>query len=285
MSSGCDSARIKSALEVSKAAAPIGTGVKSPELNRLMLHVQSTSKLLRAAIRDDSGQADEHVETLHHALSGPLRSDLMNLRLVNELRSTKRCLRGVLRLPFFARAVLVPSPPTTANSFHRRVQSAPASMLSSRQCTGASTTGRIAHEFGDFVNVRSFDHSPRLSSPISHEHSAQICRKPLQPTLVSRRHSLTLQAVSGPRRHRQQQCCHSSIIACAASNTHAEFQSSRPPSICSTLRTAAVCAAVFAVWCCISANTQPGSAFASVASALTDAGAPPAGTLSHVTTT
>lgn len=149
-------------------------------------------------------------------------------------------------------------------------------MLSGRQCSAASTTGRV-QEFGDFTASRSHHHLPRLPLPSLLKCSAPVCRKPCQASLRSQRQQLSLQPICSTKRHRQYRCCHSPTAACAATSAHSESDGSRPPSVLRNIRTAAVLAAVFGVWCCISANTQPSSAFLSVTTALTDAGAPPAG--------
>ena len=150
-------------------------------------------------------------------------------------------------------------------------------MLTSRQCSGASTTGRVAQGLGDSAACRSHDHCTRSPLPTLHKYSPQIRRRPFQLSALSRHCKYPLQAVPGFRRHRQQQCWHSPTIAHAAASTCSQPESSRPPSIHHSLRTAIAVVAVFAVWCCITANTQPSSVFASVTTALTDAGAPPAG--------
>lgn len=152
-------------------------------------------------------------------------------------------------------------------------------MLSGQQCSVASTTGRV-QEFGDFTAFRSQHHLPRLPRPSLLKFSAQVRRKSCQTSILPQRQNL--QAVSGSR-HRQHRCCHSPTTACAATSAHSEPDRSRPPSLLRNIRTAAVLAVVFGVWCCISANTQPSSAFASMTSALTDAGAPPAGVTDHNT--
>lgn len=150
-------------------------------------------------------------------------------------------------------------------------------MLTSRQCSGASTTGRVAQGLGDSAAYRSHDHCTRSPLPALHKYSAQMCRRPFQLSALSRHCISISQAVPGSRRHRQKQCWHSLTTACAAPSSCSSPESSRPPSIYHRLRTAAAIVAVFAVWCCITANTQPSSVFASVTTALTDAGAPPAG--------
>lgn len=149
-------------------------------------------------------------------------------------------------------------------------------MLSGRQCSAASTTGRV-QEFGDFTAFRSHHHLPRLPLPSLLKCSAPVCRTTCQASLRSQRQQLSLQPICSSKRHRQYRCWHSPRTACAATSAHSGPDGSRPPSLLRNIRTAAVLAAVFCVWCCISANTQPSSAFASVTTALTDAGAPPAG--------
>lgn len=175
-----------------------------------------------------------------------------------------------------ARAILVPSSKALQEVLIVEVQSKKP-MLNGRQCSGASTTGRTVHEFGDHAAFRSHHHSLRLPLPPSFKCSASLCNRPCQPSNLSRRQKLSLQASPGSRRHRQQRQCHKPITACAATSAQSEPNHGRLPSLLRKIRTAVVLAAIFGIWCCISANTQPSSAFMSVTSALTDAGAPPAG--------
>ena len=148
-------------------------------------------------------------------------------------------------------------------------------MSSGHQCGAGSTTGRV-QVFGDFTAFRGHHHLPRLPRPPLLKCSAQVFRKPCQALLLSQRQQQSLQPIC-TERHRRHRCCHSPTTACAATSAHSGPDCSRPPSLLRHIRTAAVLAAVFGVWCCISANTQPSSAFMSVTTALTDAGAPPAG--------
>lgn len=150
-------------------------------------------------------------------------------------------------------------------------------MLNGRQCSGASTTGRTVQEFGDHAAFRSHHHSSRLPLPSLFKRAAKVCSTPSQPCHISRRQKLSLQASPGSRRHGQQRSWHSPTTACAATSAQIDPNRSRLPSLLRNIRTAVVLAAVFSIWCCISANTQPSSAFLSVTSALTNAGAPPAG--------
>ena len=149
-------------------------------------------------------------------------------------------------------------------------------MLSGRQCCVASTTGRD-QDFGDFTASRGHHHLPRLPRPSSLKYSAEACRKPCQASLGSQPQQLCLQPVRSSNKLRQHRCCYSPTTTCAATSAHNAPDSSRPPGLLRNIRTAAVLATVFGVWCCISASTQPSSAFLSVTTALTDAGAPPAG--------
>ena len=149
-------------------------------------------------------------------------------------------------------------------------------MLSGR-CSGATTTGRTVQEFGDHAAFRSHQHSSRSPLPSLSKRSANLCIRPCQPCTSPRRQKLSLQASPGSRRHCQQRSCHSLITACAATSAQVAPKHGRLPSLLRNIRTAVVLAAVFGIWCCISANTQPSSAFLSVTSALTNAGAPPAG--------
>lgn len=153
-------------------------------------------------------------------------------------------------------------------------------MFSGRQCNVASSTGRV-QDFGESTAFRSYHHLPRLPLPCLLKCTAQVCRKPCHAWIRPQQQQLSLQALSRSRRQRQHRCCHSPTSACAATSAHIEPDRSKPPSLLRNIRTAAVLAAVFGIWCCISANTQPTSAFASVTSALTDAGAPPLGTNSR----
>ncbi|KAL3134085.1 hypothetical protein ABBQ32_008510 [Trebouxia sp. C0010 RCD-2024] len=148
-------------------------------------------------------------------------------------------------------------------------------MLNGRQCSGASTTGRTIQEFGDHAAFRSHHHPSRLPRPSLFKPAAKVCPKPCQPCNLSRRQKLSLQASPSSRRHCQRSR-HSPITACAATSAQIEPNHGRLPSLLRNIRTAVVLAAVFSIWCCISANTQPSSAFLSVTSALTSAGAPPA---------
>lgn len=149
-------------------------------------------------------------------------------------------------------------------------------MFSGQQCNVASSNGRI-QDSCDFTAFRSHNHLPRLPLPCLLKCSAQVCRKPRQASIRPQQQQLSSQPFSRSRRQRQYRCCHSPISACAATSA-LEPDPSKPPSLLRNIRTAAVLAAVFGIWCCISANTQPSSAFASVTTALTDAGAPPLGT-------
>lgn len=154
-------------------------------------------------------------------------------------------------------------------------------MFSGGQCNVASSTGRVENS-GDFTAFRSYHHLPRLPLPCLLRSTAQVCRKPHQASFRPQQRQLSLQAISRSKRQRHYRCC-SPTSACAATSAHTEPDGSKPPSLLRNIRTAAVLAAVFGIWCCVSANTQPTSAFASVTTALTDAGAPPLGTKSQHT--
>lgn len=152
-------------------------------------------------------------------------------------------------------------------------------MFSGQQCNVASPTGRLQGSC-DFTAFRSHHHLPRLPLPCLLKCTAQVCRKPLQASIRPQQQQVSSQVFSRSRRQRQYRCCHNAT-SCTATSAHIEPDRSKPPSLFRNIRTAAVLAAVFGIWCCISANTQPSSAFASVTTALTDAGAPPLGTNSQ----
>ena len=148
-------------------------------------------------------------------------------------------------------------------------------MLSGRQCAGASTTGRLAIEFGDFATHRCCDHAPRLSvRPLrtcAHLHS----RAALLPT-SQRRSSVNLQANLRSEHHGQQRCRHRQNATCTASS-YSQPGSHNTPNANRNFRTIVLLTAVFAAWCCVSTHTQTSSAFMSMTTALTDAGASSAG--------
>ncbi len=153
-------------------------------------------------------------------------------------------------------------------------------MLSGRQCAGASTTGRVGHEFGEVVTHHCYDHCPRLSVQSLRASAHGIGRRSLFYTSLAR-HSLTRKAsirCEPPGQGLGQQRCRQKRSAiCAVSGSFAEPDSGRRPSRYHYLRSAALCSVIFGVWCCVSAHTQTSSAFLSMTSALTDAGASSAG--------
>ena len=158
------------------------------------------------------------------------------------------------------------------------VVSQPSSMLSGRQCAGASTTGRVAREFGDISTHHSHDHSPRL--PLR---SVRSCARGLaNRSLFSsccRRNNLKFKASLRCRPPGQQRCQQKRHTTCSASDSCNEPSSDRTPGRYQHLRTAAVLSIVFGAWCCVSAHTQTSSAFLSMTTALTGAGASSAGEL------
>ena len=151
-------------------------------------------------------------------------------------------------------------------------------MLSGRQCAGASTTGRVGHEVGEVVTQHCYDHCPCLPVRSLRPSAHGIGRRSL---LYTSRHSLTRKAsirCKPPGQGLGQQLCRQKRSAiCAVSGSFAESDSGRRPSRYQYLRSAALCSVIFGVWCCVSAHTQTSSAFLSMTTALTDAGASSAG--------
>ncbi|DBA75368.1 TPA: hypothetical protein ACH3X1_010635 [Trebouxia sp. C0004] len=145
-------------------------------------------------------------------------------------------------------------------------------MQSGRQCAGASTTGRVGHEFGHHC----YDHCPRLSVLSLRASAHGIGRRSLLFTSLARQ-SLTRKASTRceppGQGLGQQRCRQKRSTICAASGSCAEPDSDRRPSRYHYLRSAALCSVIFGVWCCVSAHTQASSAFLSMTSALTEAGA------------
>jgi len=148
-------------------------------------------------------------------------------------------------------------------------------MLSGRQCAGASTTGRVGHEFGEVVTQCCYDHCPRLRVRSLRTSAHGIGRRSLLHTSLARQ-SLTRKA-SIRCEPPGQRCRQKRSAICAVSGSFAEPDSGRRPSRYHYLRSAALCSVIFGVWCCVSAHTQTSSAFLSMTSALTDAGASSAG--------
>lgn len=148
-------------------------------------------------------------------------------------------------------------------------------MLSGRQCAGASTTGRVGHEFGEVVTQHCYDHRPRLPIRLLRTSSHGIGRRSLLHTSLAR-HSLTRKA-SIRCEPPGQRCRQKRSATCAISGSFAETDGDRRPSRYQYLRSAALCSVIFGVWCCVSVHTQSSSAFLSMTSALTDAGASSAG--------
>ena len=146
-------------------------------------------------------------------------------------------------------------------------------MLSGRQCAGASTTGRVGHEFGEVVTQCCYDHCPRLRVRSLRTSAHGIGRRSLLHTSHARQ-SLTRKA-SIRCEPPGQRCRQKRSAICAVFGSFAESDGERRPS--RYLRSAALCSVIFGVWCCVSAHTQSGSAFLSMTSALTDAGASSAG--------
>ncbi len=148
-------------------------------------------------------------------------------------------------------------------------------MLSGRQCAGASTTGRVGQEFGEVVPQHCYDRSQRLPVRSLRTSAHGIGRRSLLHTSLAR-HSLTRKA-SIRCEPPGQRCRHKGSAICAVSGSFAESDGERRPSRYQYLRSAALCSVIFGVWCCVSVHTQSSSAFLSMTSALTDAGASSAG--------
>ena len=155
-------------------------------------------------------------------------------------------------------------------------------MFSGRQCTGASTTGRVAQDFGDHTSYRSHDHSPR--SPVRPRTCAQTQRRPCLLSTCLQRHSSRLPSALPCQQHSQQQCRQRRNPTCVASSSCVEPSSNKAPVFCRNLRTAALLCIVFGAWCCVSTHTQTSSAFLSITTALTGAGASSAGSHTLINT-
>lgn len=274
MSRGCDKALIKSALVVLPASAPEPADIRGAELKRLIFDGAGTAEndcLGTPAHQWDKLSCFVRLHDLLPQSNRSLRDRLCTIALLQG--------RGGLADSPSARAGLVPQQQAEKQGIgfgKAGIARCSILMLSGRQCSAPSTTGRV-QEFGDSTAFRSDQRLPSLPLPSLLKCSAHVIRKPCQASLRFQRQRLSLQPICSSKRHRQYRCCHSPTTACAAASAHTGPDSSRPPSLLRNIRTAAILAAVFGIWCCISANTQPTSAFLSVTTALTDAGAPPAG--------
>ena len=141
-------------------------------------------------------------------------------------------------------------------------------MQSVRQCTGASTTGRVAPVPNDSSAARSHQHpalpsSSRLRSVYRLEAAS----------FTSRAHSRYPQRELLSRC--QPQCVHARAVQCSA--VSATWDVSERPAPGTRLQRAAVFTAAFTIYFCISWLTRPTAAVASATSALTSSGASKAG--------
>lgn len=141
-------------------------------------------------------------------------------------------------------------------------------MQSVRQCTGASTTGRVAPVPNDSSAARSHQHpalpsSSRLRSVYRLEAAS----------FTSRAHSRYPQRQLLSRC--QPQCVHARAVQCSAVST--TWDVSERPTPGRTLQRAAIFTAAFTIYFCISWLTRPAAAVASATSALTSSGASKAG--------
>lgn len=142
-------------------------------------------------------------------------------------------------------------------------------MQSVRQCTGASTSGRVAPV------------QPESCTPRSHHHPALPASSRLRSLYRLNLASSAARAQSRyPQRQQlsrcQPQCVHSRAVQCSAVSSTWDV-SERPAPVTRTVQRAAICTAAFAIYFCISWLTRPAAAVASATSALTSAGASRAG--------
>lgn len=158
------------------------------------------------------------------------------------------------------------------------VASQPFSMLSGRQCAGASTTGRVAREFGDITIHHSHDQCPRSPVRLVRLCARGVDSRSSAPSYCQRNH-VRLKASLPCRPPGQQRCQQRRHTTCCASGSFSEPSNNRTPDSYRHLRTAAVLSVVFGAWCCVSAHCQTSSAFLSMTTALTGAGASSAGKL------
>ena len=141
-------------------------------------------------------------------------------------------------------------------------------MHSLRQCTGASTTGRLALVQAESPTVR------------THQHSALPSWSRLRSVYRLEAASSAARAQSRyPQRHLlsrcQPHCVHTRGLQCSAVSSTWDVRESPAPT--KTLQRAAVFTAAFTIWLCVNWLTRPAAAVASATSALTSTGASKAG--------